>query len=296
MRESEKTDLLNKSLLKVHQESGPTIGQDLENLGFKREGRASKYSSISAVLKKLKPITNKHGIIIEQYPKFLIKSTASLPDYVSGTTKNEFKDTLPEERKDSYQWATDVVKKEEFSGDAPALLTTRITHAESGQFKEIDYPVRVKDSTDPQKLKSGHTYARRDSLELLFNVAESDDDLDDDGNLAAEVKTERQEKTKGRPSGSKKPAKTSTQKALEPKTLDPKAFDIKGRLYVAKTNKELEEMITELKTVKEGAKISEWDELSKESKKYLCDVWEEVNETLQELPKTEDKIKDQIPF
>ena len=178
MNQSEKTDVLNKALLKVHYEIGPIIELDRENPAFykKDTGKGHGYASIGAVLKKIKPIANEHGLIIEQYPKFLVKSTASIPDYAtSGTT---------DKRKDSFSWTSDVVRKEEFSKDAPLLLATRITHGDSGQWKEIDYPVRVKDENDPQKLKSGHTYARRDSLELLFNVAESDDD--DDGNLASE--------------------------------------------------------------------------------------------------------------
>ena len=288
MRESEKTDLLNKALLLVHQELGPIIGQDSENPGFKREGRASKYSSIGAVLKKLKPIANKHGIIIEQYPKFLIKSTASLPDYVSATPEKKYEDTLPAGRKDSYQWTTDVVKKEEFSADAPALLTTRITHAESGQFKEIDYPVRVKDSTDPQKLKSGHTYARRDSIELFFNVAESDDDLDDDGNLAA---------TDSKPVSNSIPvSKTgkTRKKAYQPTE---RVLEIQSQFESSTTKDELKAKSAELQEIKKGSKNSEWGELDEPGQQYLALVWEQVEKKLpEELPKTKDEIKDDIPF
>jgi len=286
LKESEKTDLLNKALLKVHQDSGPIIGQDSENPGFKREGRASKYSSIGAVLKKLKPIANKHGIIIEQYPKFLIKSTASVPDYVS--------ETNPEKRKDSYQWTTDVVRKEEFSADAPALLSTRITHADSGQYKEIDYPVRVKDPTDPQKLKSGHTYARRDSLELVFNLAESDDDLDDDGNLAASSPANSANsansskgKTGSRTGNSRKKAYQPTDRVLE----------IQARFESSTTKDELKAKSAELQEIKKGSKTSEWDEIDEDGQNHLALVWEQVEKKLpEELPKTEDKMKDDIPF
>ena len=48
--------------------------------------------------------------------------------------------------------------------------------------------------------------------------------------------------------------------------------------------------------IKEGANVSEWDTLSGEAQKYLGEVWEEVNKTLKELPKTEDVISDEIPF
>ena len=72
MKQSEKTDALNKALLKVHADAGPIIEQDSENPGYRRDGVASKYASLGAVLRKIKPIANKHGLIIEQYPKFLL--------------------------------------------------------------------------------------------------------------------------------------------------------------------------------------------------------------------------------
>ena len=246
MKQSEKTDALNKALLKVHADAGPIIEQDSENPGYRRDGVASKYASLGAVLRKIKPIANKHGILIQQYPG-----------------ENHY-------------------------------LMTRITHGESGQFMEIEYPVRVKDPNDPQKLKSGHTYARRDSLELLFNVAEADGD--DDGNSAADVQIPR--KGAGRPPGTKNSDGSNKRKYESPKSWepDPKAIEIKNRLHGASSNEELEVMIDDLKMIKEGAKVSEWDTLSGEAQKFLGEVWEEVNKTLKELPKTEDKISDEIPF
>tara|TARA_R100001530_G_scaffold94442_1_gene65603 strand:+ start:744 stop:1628 length:885 start_codon:yes stop_codon:yes gene_type:complete len=294
MRESEKTDLLNKTLLQVHQELGPIIEQDSKNEGFKRGGVASKYSSIGAVLKKLKPIANKHGIIIEQYPKFLIKSTASVPDFVSGTTERKYKDTLPEEIKDSYQWTTDVVRKEEFSADAPALLTTRITHAESGQYKEIDYPVRVKDPTDPQKLKSGHTYARRDSIELFFNLAEADDDLDDDGNLAASAPANSANSANSSKGKTGSRTVSSRKKAYQPTD---RVLEIQSQFESSTTKDELKARSAELQEIKKGSKTSEWDEIDEDGQNHLAFVWEQVEKKLpEELPKTEDEIKDDIPF
>ena len=68
-------------------------------------------------------------------------------------------------------------------------VLTRITHVESSQFKEFEYRIQAKDPTNPQGIKSANTYAKRDSLEGLFNVAESEDD--DDGNAASRGKNPR---------------------------------------------------------------------------------------------------------
>ena len=286
MNQSEKTDVLNKALLKVHYEIGPIIELDRENPAFykKDTGKGHGYASIGAVLKKIKPIANEHGLIIEQYPKFLVKSTASIPDYAtSGTTDN---------RKDSFSWTSDVVRKEEFSKDAPLLLATRITHGDSGQWKEIDYPVRVKDENDPQKLKSGHTYARRDSLELLFNVAESDDD--DDGNLASEEKASSSSNGSsntgkaGKRSGSSKPPKYQPTERVK---------EIEGQIRSSLSKDDLAETINKLQEVNKETKISPWDEIDKEGQDYLAIVWEKVEKKLPESnPKIEDEIKDDIPF
>ena len=286
MNQSEKTDVLNKALLKVHYEIGPIIELDRENPAFykKDTGKGHGYASIGAVLKKIKPIANEHGLIIEQYPKFLVKSTASIPDYAtSGTT---------DKRKDSFSWTSDVVRKEEFSKDAPLLLATRITHGDSGQWKEIDYPVRVKDENDPQKLKSGHTYARRDSLELLFNVAESDDD--DDGNLASEKKASSSSngssntgKVGKRSGSSKRPNYQSTGKVKE----------IENQIRSSLSKDDLAETINKLQEVDKETKISPWDEIDKEGQDYLALVWEKVEKKLPESnPKIEEEIKDDIPF
>ena len=284
MRQSEKTDTLNKALLKVHADAGPIIKQDSENPGYRRDGVASKYASLSAVLRKIKPIANKHGLIIEQYPKFLVKSTASVPDYTtSGPT---------DKRKDSFSWTSDVVRKEEFSKEAPLLLATRITHGETGQYKEIDYPVRVKDENDPQKLKSGHTYARRDSLELLFNVAEADGD--DDGNSAANVNESSSSNGSsntgkgGKRSGSSKPPKYQPTDVVK---------EIEGLIRSSLSKDDLANTINKLQEVNKETKLVPWDEIDKEGQDYLALVWEQVAKKLPEsTPKTEDKIKDDIPF
>lgn len=65
-------------------------------------------------------------------------------------------------------------------------VLTRITHVESSQFKEFEYRIQAKDPTNPQGIKSANTYAKRDSLEGFFNVAESEDD---DGNAASNTRS-----------------------------------------------------------------------------------------------------------
>ena len=244
MKQSEKTDALNKALLKVHADAGPIIEQDSENPGYRRDGVASKYASLGAVLRKIKPIANKHGILIQQYPG-----------------ENHY-------------------------------LMTRITHGESGQFMEIEYPVRVKDPNDPQKLKSGHTYARRDSLELLFNVAESDGD--DDGNSAANVNESSSSNGSsntgkvGRRSGSSKPPKYQPTEKVK---------KIEGQIRSSLSKDDLAKTINALQEVNKETKISPWDEIDKEGQDYLALVWEQVEKKLPEsTPKTEDGISDEIPF
>ena len=63
------------------------------------------------------------------------------------------------------------------------VVFNRVTHVESSQFKEWNYRIQAKDPTNPQAVKSANTYAKRDSLEGFFNVAESEDD--DDGNAGS---------------------------------------------------------------------------------------------------------------
>lgn len=61
----------------------------------------------------------------------------------------------------------------------PALIT-RLIH-ECGESIESIYPIFCKDETDPQKLLSAYTYARRGALSAMLCVVAEDDD----GNTAA---------------------------------------------------------------------------------------------------------------
>lgn len=54
-------------------------------------------------------------------------------------------------------------------------ITTTLLH-ESGEYIEGDYLIIAKDLTDPQKIGSGVTYARRYSLNAILNIASEDDD------------------------------------------------------------------------------------------------------------------------
>jgi hypothetical protein len=279
MKQSEKTDALNKALLKVHADAGPIIEQDSENPGYRRDGVASKYASLGAVLRKIKPIANKHGLIIEQYP--------NINKIIFNDHENELKGSRVKVEK--YKLG-EIDKK--FEVDSKLTLTTRITHGETGQYKEIDYPVRVKDENDPQKLKSAHTYARRDSLELLFNVAEADGD--DDGNSAANVNESSSSNGSsntgkvGRRSGSSKPPKYQPTDVVK---------EIEGLIRSSLSKDDLAKTINKLMEVNKETKLIPWDEIDKEGQDYLALVWEQVEKKLPEsTPKTEDEISDEIPF
>lgn len=65
------------------------------------------------------------------------------------------------------------------------VLTTMICHAESGEWMSSDYPITVKDVSNPQQLGSALSYARRYGLQsvLLLNAS------DDDGAAAAQATT-----------------------------------------------------------------------------------------------------------
>lgn len=64
--------------------------------------------------------------------------------------------------------------------EGATLVVNRVTHEESGQYVESEFPAEVANA-DPQKLGSAVSYARRYGLQALFalNV------VDDDGNAAS---------------------------------------------------------------------------------------------------------------
>lgn len=62
------------------------------------------------------------------------------------------------------------------------VVKTVVTHAPTGEKRESLCPVRSTDNSNPQKMGSGITYAKRYSLQAAFGLPSEDDD----GNKAAE--------------------------------------------------------------------------------------------------------------
>ena len=56
------------------------------------------------------------------------------------------------------------------------VLTTMLCHAETGEFVQSDYPINVKDVSNPQQLGSALSYARRYGIQSILNLNASDDD------------------------------------------------------------------------------------------------------------------------
>lgn len=65
------------------------------------------------------------------------------------------------------------------------VLTTMLCHAETGEFMQSDYPINVKDVSNPQQLGSAISYARRYGIQSILNLNASDDD----GQVAAVAAT-----------------------------------------------------------------------------------------------------------
>ena len=61
-------------------------------------------------------------------------------------------------------------------------VVTKLIHIETGQTLESVYDIVCKDSTNPQQLGSGVSYARRYSISSILNLNIDDDD---DGNSAS---------------------------------------------------------------------------------------------------------------
>jgi len=75
-----------------------------------------------------------------------------------------------------------VVTQSPFGGDEPTL-STKIIHAESGEYILSDYPLMLV-KNDPQSMGSAITYARRYALVSMLCL---DVDDDDDGNAATKA-------------------------------------------------------------------------------------------------------------
>lgn len=68
-----------------------------------------------------------------------------------------------------------VIQLSDVDASGAPVLLTRIIH-ESGQHIEGRYPLVCKDATDPQKLGSATTYARRYALAAAIGIIQEDDD------------------------------------------------------------------------------------------------------------------------
>tara|TARA_A100000172_G_scaffold46406_2_gene28816 strand:+ start:1947 stop:2414 length:468 start_codon:yes stop_codon:yes gene_type:complete len=65
----------------------------------------------------------------------------------------------------------------EFNGDTGmTFVRTVLIHAPSGDKRTSRTPIRSKDPTDPQKMGSGITYAKRYGLQSLLGLPSEDDD------------------------------------------------------------------------------------------------------------------------
>jgi hypothetical protein len=68
----------------------------------------------------------------------------------------------------------------EFNGDAGmTFVRTVLIHAPSGEQRVSRTPIRSKDPTDPQKMGSGITYAKRYGLQSALGLPSEDDDAND---------------------------------------------------------------------------------------------------------------------
>lgn len=96
------------------------------------------------------------------------------------------------------------------------VLVTRIIHV-SGEHIEGEYPIVCKDPTDPQKLLSSVTYARRAALSAALGVIADDDD----GNTASGIQQQATPVKAPAPAAKQGPASLFAAHGLEyPKALE----------------------------------------------------------------------------
>jgi hypothetical protein len=126
---------LGAALLAFQQEA-PGLTKDATNPHFR-----NKYASLDSIMDKVRPVLNKHGLVLTQIPSFVMDG----------------------------------------SGGVVPSLTTRLTHAESGEFIE-DKMLLLLDKQNSQGLGSALTYARRYSITAFLALV---GDEDDDGQAAS---------------------------------------------------------------------------------------------------------------
>jgi len=65
------------------------------------------------------------------------------------------------------------------------FIQTEMIHASSGSVKIGRTPIKVKETSNPQAMGSGITYAKRYGLQAMFGLASDDDGKDAAGSAAA---------------------------------------------------------------------------------------------------------------
>jgi hypothetical protein len=122
--------------LLAFQQEAPGLVMDATNPHFR-----NKYASLDGIMAKVRPVLNKHGLVLTQIPSFVMDG----------------------------------------SGGVVPALTTRLTHAESGEHIE-DKMLLLLDKQNSQGLGSALTYARRYSITAFLALV---GDEDDDGQAAS---------------------------------------------------------------------------------------------------------------
>jgi hypothetical protein len=123
--------------LLAFQQEAPGLVMDATNPHFR-----NKYASLDGIMAKVRPVLNKHGLVLTQTPTAMLDG----------------------------------------SGNAVPALTTRLTHAESGEHIEATMLLLL-DKQNSQGLGSALTYARRYSITAFLALV---GDEDDDGQAASQ--------------------------------------------------------------------------------------------------------------
>lgn len=151
MDRSEVTIELNAAILAAQTEF-PVIDKSADNPFYK-----SKYAPYEAILKGIRPFLVKNSLVTEHWPEVEYSEVS----------------------------ATVVIKGQGDAGSvqieliAKVVCTTRITHATSGQFKEVSM-IAYPDRPSMHSVQAAITYLKRNNLILILDIATGDED--DDGN------------------------------------------------------------------------------------------------------------------
>jgi hypothetical protein len=159
---------LAAKLLEVQKEVG-AIKKDSVNPFFK-----SKYADINSYIDTVKPILNKHGVVLLQplsHIGYYVPGEQGAQGYIVAALKTILIDA------DSGESVEDIIP----------LPRSAFSHKEINGKDKAGNPVKeITDKFDPQTDGSTITYYRRYALQsMLFLQAE-----DDDGNVAAGKKTD----------------------------------------------------------------------------------------------------------